>query len=284
MTGMFVAEDFVKEIAILKKITSHKFNHNGFAKWIDEWQTTEQKYLAIEYCAGGDLFEYTQKVLHKHPLLQPKIPIDQSHKSFMTNETMYPRFMLIQNLFAQMISVVNYLHNVVQICHMDISLENFMISNADNEFRPVVKLIDFGLAIDFSGEDNGQERFMSDACVGKLKYQSPECYDCRHKELQRRYDCRLNDTFCLGVCLFMLLLAQHPYERPSLRSDPHCVQLLRQGLLPFLESRHYQYLVNKETVHLLNHLLTFPSNRYYADQIMKHPFFNKCVYPTSNTH
>lgn len=266
----------LKKLLYLKKISTHKLVHNGFAKWIDEWETAEQKYLAIEYCAGGDLFEYTQQVLHKHPLLQAKAATREARRQLMTNETTYARFVLVQNIFAQMVSVINYLHNVVKICHMDISLENFMIVNSDNESRPILKLIDFGLAIDFS--ERPQDHFMYDGCVGKLKYQSPECYDCRHKELQHPYDSRLNDTYCLGVCLFMLLFAQHPYERPSLRSDPHCMQLMHHGLMPFIESKEYQFLVNKETVHLLNHLLTLGSKRYYVDQIVKHPFFNKCVY------
>jgi len=81
----------------------------------------------------------------------------------------------------------------------------------------------------------------------------------------------------------MLLFSQHPYERPSLRSDPHCVRLLRQGVMPFLESKEYQFLVNEETVHLLNHLLAFPSNRFYVEQIINHPFLTNLYTCTTNT-
>lgn len=267
-----------KKSLYLKKISSNNLAHTGFAKWIDEWETADQKYLAMEFCAGGDLFDYTQQILHKHPTLHHKVITIEARKRLMTDETVYPRFSLIQDIFSQMVSVVAFLHNVMQICHMDLSLENFMMISMSTISRPVLKLIDFGLALDFSGEEYSEkQRFMYNACVGKLKYQSPECYDCRRKDLQRLYDCRLNDNYCLGVCLFMLLFAQHPYERPSSRSDRYCMQLLEQGLVPFLERNKYQFLVNKETIHLLNHLLTFAPNRLCIKRVANHPFFNRHV-------
>ncbi|ETO30237.1 Protein kinase domain containing protein [Reticulomyxa filosa] len=317
MTGTLIAEDFINEITILKKISRNKVQHPGlflcahihtrFAKLINEWETVDHKYMAMEYCAGGDLFEYTQRVLHKCSSLQPRLPPPSSpskacEPQLMKNNAVYGRFLLIQHLFAQMVSAVAYLHNMVEVCHMDISLENFMIVHETLQTTmPTLKLIDFGLAKDCSAKtqnmnsaDKGKDkdkdkdkhesnaRFLYNECVGKLKYQSPECYDCRHKEFQRYYDCRLNDTYCLGVCLFMLLFAQHPYERPSSRNDTHCIQLLRHGLMPFIQHRHYHHLVNVETVHLLDHLLTFPQNRFYINQICNHPFFTSCTMASSS--
>eukprot|EP01084_Bolivina_argentea_P096274 173084_1 len=44
-------------------------------------------------------------------------------------------------LFAQMITFIHWLHNEMSVCHLDISLENLLISNVNISFDKITKQI-----------------------------------------------------------------------------------------------------------------------------------------------
>jgi len=82
--------------------------------------------MVFEYCEGGDLFE----MIYKFGRL---------------NET------LAAQIFYQIILALNYMHNE-RVCHRDIKTDNcmFLIDGPNS----VIKLIDFGLAIEYSDPSN----------------------------------------------------------------------------------------------------------------------------------
>merc|ERR1719273_187582 len=74
---------------------------------------------------------------------------------------------VVKALFKQMVEFVDWMHSEMNICHLDISLENLLISDVfatttyssngspkvhfNRDFK--VKFCDFGLATLFDGED-----------------------------------------------------------------------------------------------------------------------------------
>jgi serine/threonine protein kinase len=64
----------------------------------------------------------------------------------------------------QIVSAVDYLHNVKRVAHRDLKLENIMLDHFDN-----LKLIDFGLSHVFSEDD----RSFTTPC-GPPPYLAPE--------------------------------------------------------------------------------------------------------------
>lgn len=58
-----------------------------------------------------------------------------------------------KRLFAQMLNAIEYCHKKLRICHHDVKLENFCLTNNADSFNPAhvgltLKLIDFGFAVE----------------------------------------------------------------------------------------------------------------------------------------
>lgn len=80
----------------------------------------------IRYCSGGELFNYI--IQRKH--------LSESEAAM---------------IMKQLLSALVYVHSM-KISHRDIKPENFMLANPDDP--TCVKMIDFGLSKDFSGQES----------------------------------------------------------------------------------------------------------------------------------
>lgn len=83
-------------------------------------------FLVLEYCCGGELFNFI--IERKH--------LTEKEAAF---------------IMKQLLSALVYLHSN-NISHRDIKPENFMLKTAGDP--TCVKMIDFGLSKDFSGQDS----------------------------------------------------------------------------------------------------------------------------------
>ena len=81
-------------------------------------------FLVLEYCSGGELFHYILERKH----------LSESEASA---------------IMKQLLSALVYLHSQ-NISHRDIKPENFMLATKGDP--SCVKMIDFGLSKDFSGQ------------------------------------------------------------------------------------------------------------------------------------
>lgn len=152
---------------------------------------------------GTDFFDF---VVHSHEVIE-------SGALSLKKWRKHCKFMM-----AQMVQSVRWLHSELDCCHLDLSLENFLISKhakfdaKSGKMRNLnLKLIDFGLTQRFDTVQNPQR--LSRKFVGKTHYKAPQIYA---KEKAFRAD--LADVWSLGICLFMLAIGAPPYNKP-LRSD-----------------------------------------------------------------
>eukprot|EP01084_Bolivina_argentea_P231240 389992_1 len=140
-----IYENILKECIILKYLTENK---NGlimtsFTKYENFFDDSDNYYLSMEH-GGSDLFDF---IIDAHDLInQKKLKMKEWRK-------------FAKYLFWQMIVVLKWLHVDMNICHLDISLENILCKNAtfiplDDSKDPMftinpnvqIKICDFGLA------------------------------------------------------------------------------------------------------------------------------------------
>merc|ERR1712113_1162237 len=78
-----------------------------------------------------------------------------------------------------------------------------------------IKICDFGLAeiFPYDKESKNTFNFKSNKFCGKTNYKSPEI------TARKEFSAESNDVWCLGVCLFMMLLGTAPF-RTTERNDP----------------------------------------------------------------
>eukprot|EP01083_Nonionella_stella_P100122 282017_1 len=161
-------------------------------------------YFLIMEDGGNSLFEFIKQC---HSLIKAQtISIQQWHS-------------FCKTAMKQMVDVMHWLHNECNVCHLDVSLENFVIKNMkptvvlhrnahgssigsmelNNDFQ--IKLIDFGVAEVFTSKNaNGQIDFRCKKYVGKTGYKAPKVYGKKHT-----FDARSADCWSLAVCFFMMV-------------------------------------------------------------------------------
>ncbi len=93
-------------------------------------------------------------------------------------------------------------HGVV---HRDLKPENIFLADITNEPRPIVRLLDFGLARLEVEVDRRAERTQSGVVIGTAMYLSPE--QARGPDVDGR-----TDIYALGCVGYELFLGHHPFE------------------------------------------------------------------------
>ncbi|CAN5906031.1 hypothetical protein BH11MYX2_BH11MYX2_12120 [soil metagenome] len=92
-------------------------------------------------------------------------------------------------------------HGVV---HRDLKPENIFLAQVTNEPRPIVKILDFGLARLLIEVDRRAERTQSGVVIGTAMYLSPE--QARGPNVDGR-----TDIYALGCIGYELFLGRHPF-------------------------------------------------------------------------
>ena len=126
-----------REIAILKIV-----RHRNIIKLYELMETPNKIYLVMEYCNGGELFDYIVSKQH-------------------LTERQACRF------FQEIINSVEYLHSL-NIVHRDLKPENLLLDKINNKIT--LKLIDFGISNCYS-----PEKLLTTPC-GTASYAPPEMH------------------------------------------------------------------------------------------------------------
>ncbi len=131
-------------------------------------------------------------------------------------------------LFLQVCDGVLHAHQK-GIIHRDINPKNILVKNQGTE-RPVVKIIDFGVAKSLQSKLSSQTLHTQiGAFVGTPKYASPEQMDGYKGTIDTR-----SDIYSLGVVLFELLVGTTPYSDGDLFgvSSSQMLRILTQEKKP----------------------------------------------------
>eukprot|EP00484_Ammonia_sp_Unknown_P008515 CAMPEP_0197073042 /NCGR_PEP_ID=MMETSP1384-20130603/210401_1 /TAXON_ID=29189 /ORGANISM="Ammonia sp." /LENGTH=613 /DNA_ID=CAMNT_0042511867 /DNA_START=221 /DNA_END=2062 /DNA_ORIENTATION=+ len=272
-----IYENILKECIILKHLTE---NRNGlimtsFTKYDNFFDDANFYYLSMEH-GGSDLFDF---IIEAHELIAAKKLKIKEWRKF----TKY--------LFWQMIVVMRWLHNDMNICHLDVSLENILIKNGN--FIPLdasnsqytinsnvqIKVCDFGLAEIFDGDmeaaaaavdgDSNEHMFECSKFCGKTNYKAPEVYNKRGV-----FDARKADMWSLGVVLFCMLVGSPPYNKP-VESD-QAYLYIKNGIIDQLlfqwERNHF---ITVKVLSLLHSMLCYDaSKRFLVDDVIQHSWLS----------
>jgi len=131
---------------------------------------------------------------------------------------------LILEIARQCLAALDHLHEQGMV-HRDVSPENFMLTR-DTENRPLVKLIDLGVA---KHDDRVGAATKAGTFLGKVRYASPEQFDAGNVGAA-------SDLYSFGIVLYELLTGRFPIPGENV----HALNLprrLQEAVLRALEKR-----------------------------------------------
>jgi serine/threonine-protein kinase SIK2 len=221
-------------------------------KLLDAFEDERTLNLVLEYAKHGDLFEYVAQ----HGALTEKVA---------------------KHLFGQLLDAIEWLHNTVQACHLDISLENLLLEcnavnvscqllSEENYSKVNIKLCDFGMARFFpEGKTEFPEpRFRA---PGKLMYMAPEVYE------QKRFDGRSADLYSAGVCLFIMLFGCPPYATPHPRRDNRYRMISEGKLADLCKAWKLKSQPSDEALDLISKIICSADRRISISDVKEHSWF-----------
>lgn len=150
-----------------------------------------------------------------------------------------------QNLFAQLVIAIEYLHNEVHITHRDLKLENIMLDRFGH-----IRLIDFG----FSSVNT-----MMSTCCGSIPYCAPEIL------LEQKYT-NAADIWSMGVILYAFIEGNLPFYHSNMNA---LATMICQHEVAFSNT------FGEDVKDLIRRMLMKdPEQRITIDEIKRHPYIS----------
>ncbi|KAJ3252731.1 Serine/threonine-protein kinase par-1, partial [Borealophlyctis nickersoniae] len=153
-----------------------RLDHPNIIKMLDVLDTDDAVFVVSELASGGSLLDY----IKEHGKL------DQAEA---------------RNIFIQVASALSYLHDVADVIHRDIKLEN-IVRFSDG----TVKLVDFGLSIDLSTPPSPTSPSSNSTIQCSLPYCPPELL--RNPPASPS---PAQDAWALGCVLYAMLTGALPF-------------------------------------------------------------------------
>jgi len=253
-----VLENILVEQEILKYLSKDPKCPESIVRRKDFFESNTDYFLVLQD-GGGSLFDFVVKV-HKY-IEHGYLSIDQWLK-------------MAKVIYAQMVECIAYLHSK-NICHFDISLENFTISNVmistleSDEFTFCrlddirVTLIDFGLAEVFAKDSDCR----SMKYCGKTVYQSPEITaNLRNK--RKSFNAKANDIWCLGISLFMMVFGTSPWKSSNVTERAFVQTMCRNGdVTPLLMAWNRLHYASDDLIALFKVIFKYEQTRGDMDDL-----------------
>jgi tRNA A-37 threonylcarbamoyl transferase component Bud32 len=207
-------------------------DHPNIVRYHNVVETADQIFVMMELIPGKDLFSF---IVDRGGLSEP----------------------VAAEIFYQVCGALNFCH-INGLIHGDVKPENVMIVNdTSQDSKVAAKLIDFGFAC-FQQE--------GDACsLGQAvmdTYSAPEAYD--HKPSTKE-----TDSFRLGCCLYVMLMATYPFRSQSRDTIParQAGEVLKYPKWKTLSANAQDLIV------------CLCRDRLPVDEAQKHPWVTECLNP-----
>lgn len=230
--GVRICENVRNEAKLLKALTSSPCAN--IIQLLDYREEHDKFVLVLELAQGGELFDWVKS--------NGKVSDGKA-----------------RTMFRGITRAVAFLHERA-ICHLDLSLENVLLTN-----NSIPKLCDFGLARVF--ESGVRFRGSIHARPGKLSYMSPEIYSGSD------FDGPAADVWSLGIVLFIIMFGFPPFEVAS-RSDVRYDFMLQRGIGALLQEWDLHKEISADCLDLICKLLQPESERITLAQLVQHPWMN----------
>jgi serine/threonine protein kinase len=212
-----------REIAFLKTM-----DHPFIAPLFQILETPDNYALVMEYAENGNLYDYIRQ--------HGRMPEDQARR-----------------YFAQLISVLEYLHKDIRVAHRDLKPQNILLDRHNH-----IRLIDFGLSNVFTEQS---PQFHSKC--GSPAYLAPEVVKGQSYTANA-------DLWSAGAVLFTLVAGVPPFE------DEQVPQLLQKVVFT---DPLYPAFFTPPLVNLLQKMMCKePERRVTLDMIKNHPWFSLAEY------
>ena len=258
-----IKEDIWREIKIQQYLNSFEDGESDnklpleHIKLLEIFEDEDNIYVVTEH-GGVDFFQW----------------ICTAHKAIENNKiSMKYWWKNIRFIFKQMVNYTIWLHETMNICHLDISLENMLLKNGEyfyetNKFTysQQIKFCDFGLAEYF--DINSNPSFNCNKHVGKESYMAPEVFTKRQS-----FDATKADSWSLGVILFIMMTGAPAYQQPDIINDKSFQYIIYKQIPSLLANWGRTHYINPLILDLLQKIFVLdPSKRYSLKQIRDHPF------------
>ena len=247
------SDNFKREISLLKSLHHENIiNIEGMEK------TAHNVYVILEYCNGGNLYEYKSYYQKKN-----KCELNE---------------LFVQKIIRQFIKGLEYMHANHTI-HRDVKLENIMLNfnKYKNEVKPgevfipvnydnvslnddfTVKIADLGFARNLEGAG------VASTLCGTPITMAPDVMDIGQTSEVKSYNNKA-DLWSLGAITYELLIGRVPFYAASYK-------LLKQEINKGTYVLPKKLKLSVEAISFINGLLQFePKNRMDWDKIKTHPF------------
>ena len=129
-----------------------------------------------------------------------------------------------------------------------------------------IKLCDFGLSEKFDPKEN--PNFLSSKYCGKKTYKSPEIMN-----FKKNFNAKLNDIWCVGVCLFMMIFGGNPWSEAH-SSDITFKQIMNGNIIKLINDWNKTEYITKELKELFELIFQYESNRANLNDIKNHSWLS----------
>eukprot|EP01084_Bolivina_argentea_P090888 163691_1 len=266
-----VSENILKEAVLLKHLTMITGEISKYIiNYVDFFQSDTDYYLVTEYvCSEINLKQFVtkaQKYIHNGTL---------DYKQYKK---------VIKYILWQVFVAIQWLHESVHLCHLDLGMENIMLKNAkfiksktgiSIDPNISIKLTDFGVAeiFDISNDKNNNNPFI---CSKQGLTLDNECYAAPNVFNMEKFDSRASDNWSLGMILFeCMTLGLQLYEPMTMHSKGSGYHALYTNKLKqYIIAQNMSKYFNSATFSLLEGLLNVKEkNRLTGMDILQQKYF-----------
>eukprot|EP01084_Bolivina_argentea_P057245 104620_1 len=243
-----VEENICKEAKILKHLTLNNKADN-IVKYIDYFESENHHYLVMEHIENA---------------VTLKQFVQTSHRSIKDNTLSISKYLKsVKYILWQITTTICWLQSVFKCCHLDLHLDNIMLTNGNK-----IKICDFGVAEFFS--DAEFKCVKQGLTIDNEPYISPQIRD------NDIYHAGKADTWALGMIMYECIIGQPLYQVEDMWDSPQngFIALTNGVLKEYLTVNNLLKHFRGASFSLLNSLLAInETNRLNVNQIIQQQYF-----------